>query len=282
MVDFHGMHPVYEDGALVEYYSPTHKIWLIGMIQLTIEKSEKWAGTPAFVYNIRLKKSGQLRTKVPLDMIREPFQPTDLVDVFSKRNAGQWMLGAIRGPFSGGNIVKGYKVNIEEQSGAPEMLLENVPSWRIRRRFPPRSSVEVYRGPILGWVKAVVHSVITAFPAEPPVPLSPFSPGTEAVPEDPIPDSDVPGVKPTPISDETTQWIREDAATVCGSTVFGEDGMSVHPWVQVPVYVEEWDEEEWGRDPDMERAQWVPSYLLRMRMIHLASSKQYGRRSFIM
>jgi len=279
---YQGLHPAFEDGAVVEYYSPTHKIWLVGVVNLSIEKSVK-LNLPVFVYNVRLKKSGQVRTRVPLDMIRTPFQPTDLVEVFSKRNTGQWMVASVRGPQAGGNIMKGYKVFVESQAGAPEMQLENVPSWRLRRRFPPRSSIEVYRGPVLGWVRSVVHGVITAFPAEPPVPLSPFSPGTSAdMAEEPHPFSDLPGARPPPIADDATQWQREDAATVCGSTVIGEEGMMVHPWVQVPVYVEEWDEEELDRDPEMERAQWIPSYLIRMHMIELASSKSYERRSFIM
>lgn len=289
---------MYEDGSMVEYFSPTHKIWLIGVVNVSMEKKATWTGTPVFVYNVTLKKSGQCRSRVPLDMMRIPFQPTELVEVFSKRNTGQWMVASIRGPHAGGNIMKGYKVFVESQSGCPEMLLENVPSWRLRRRFPPRSSIEVYRGMVLGWVRAVVHSVVTAFPAEPPVPLSPFSPGT-AADEDPMRREDtwgdpivrcqtdnwgdpIAGAHPKPIADEATQWQREDAATVCGSTVMGEEAMMVHPWVQVPVYVEEWDEEEWGRDPEFERAQWVPSYLIQMRMIDLASSKHYGRRSFVM
>jgi len=280
-VDFKGLHPAYEDGTLVEYFSPTHKIWIIGSVHLSIEKSKKWTSTPVFIYNVSLKKSGQVRTRVPLDMIRAPFSPTELVEVFSKRNSGQWMSATVRGPPAGGSIAKGYKVSVEEQAGVPEMLLENVPSWRIRRRFPPRSSIDAYRGPVLGWMKAVVHSVISAFPAEPPVPLSPFSPGTAADLQESTSSDQLPGAQPQPTADASTQWMRDDAATVCASTVCGED-MGVHPWVQVPVYVEEWDEEEWGRDPDIERAQWMPSYLIRMSMIQLASSKQYERRSFIM
>lgn len=276
-----GLRPVYEDEAVVEYFSPTHKIWLVGAIHLSIEKSKKWTGNPVFVYNVRVKKSGQMRNRVPVDMLRPPLEPTELVEVFSKRNTGQWMFGTIRGPKAGGNIMKGYKVFLESQAGVAEMLLENVPSWRIRRRFPARSSIEVYRGMVLGWVKAVVHSVITAFPAEPPIPISPWSPGTSADAERENTLQDLPGVRAPPVHDEATSWQREDAETMCGSTVIGEDNMGVHPWVQVPVYVEEWDEEEWGRDPDVERAQWVPSYLIRMRMIQLASSKGYERRSFM-
>lgn len=273
-----GLHPAYEEGDVVEYFSPTHKVWLVGEVHLSIEKSKKWTGNPVYVYDVSLKKSGQRRTRVPLDMIRAPFRPTELVEVFSKRNSGKWMLASIRGPHAGGNIMKGYKVFVEEQAGMPGMILEQVPSWRIRRRFPARSSIEVYRGPLVGWSRAVVHSVVNAFPLEPPVPLSPFSPGTAA---DPSQEPGIDLVSGRPTADDATRWQREDAATVCGTTVFGEDATMVHPWVQVPVYVEEWDEEEWGRDPDVERAQWVPSYLLRMRMINLASSKGYERRSFM-
>lgn len=285
--------PAHAHGDIVEYYSPTHKIWLIGIVQLSTEKSEV-RGFPVFVYNVRLRKSGQVRHDVPLDMIRAPFQPTELVEVFSKRNGGQWMLASILGK-APGNICKGYTVRVEETGGTPEMQIDKTPSWRIRRRFPARISIEVYRGPILGWVRSVVHSVVSAFPAEPPVPLSPWSPGTGTAGdiEESSDSSDDAScstaqprinsrtmLEPRPTADAKTQWLRDDAATICGSTVAGEDGMMVHPWVQVPVYVEEWDEFDWGRDPDVERAQWVPSYLLRMNMAQLASSKEYDRRSF--
>jgi len=274
-----GLCPCHEDASMVEYYSPTHKIWLVGELSVSVEKKKKKAANPVIVYNVRVKKSGQLRTRVPLDMIRKPFEPTELVEVFSKRNDGQWLSATIRGPKAGGNIMKGYKVAVESQAGLPEMLLDNVPSWRLRRRFPPRSSIEVYRGVVCGWAKAVVHSVITEFPAEPPMPLGPFSPGTSADMDDT--NTARSSFLLGPVADDTTQWMREDAATVCGTTVCGED-TGVHPWFQVPVYVEEWDEEDWDRDPEYERAQWVPSYLIRMRMIHLASSSSYQRRSYIM
>lgn len=277
-----GLHPAFQNGDVVEYYSPTHKIWLVGVMQLEMEKSKK-IQKMVFTYNVYLKKSGQIRHRVPLDMIRAPFQPTELIEVFSKRNAGQWLTGAIRGPVATGSIMKGYKVFVDKQEGSPEMLLEKVPSWRVRRRFPPRSNIEVYRGPLHGWMPGVVHSVITEFAAEPPVALSPFSPGCSDDPEPFVPE--VPGQQPPQVANESSDWHREDAATVCGSTVAGDEGVSVLPWMQVPVYVEEWDEAEWGHDPDLERAQWVPSYLIRMRMIRLAStneSRRDDRRSFMM
>jgi len=203
-------------------------------------------------------------------------------DCRNEGNAGQWLTGAIRGPVATGSIMKGYKVFVDKQEGSSEMLLEKVPSWRVRRRFPPRSNIEVYRGPLYGWMPGVVHSVITEFAAEPPVALSPFSPGCSDDPEPFVPE--VPGQQPPQVANESSDWHREDAATVCGSTVAGDEGVSVLPWMQVPVYVEEWDEAEWGHDPDLERAQWVPSYLIRMRMIRLAStneSRRDDRRSFM-
>jgi len=237
-----------------------------------------------------------------LDMLRAPFQSAELVECYSKRNGGQWMLGSIDGPRSPGYNLKSYKVRVEGQDNVPPMLLDSVPSWRIRRRFPPGSSIEVYCGPSLGWMKRVVHAVAAEFSAEPPVPLSVFSPGSTKNPtRAQLQSRDVTrGLTVAELfqmqaesSDESSQRSTTkpsltrtstfiDDATICATTVSGEGGVGVSPWVQIPVYTEDWDEAELearGRDPDAELADWTPSYLIRSAMVHWSSTEN-ERRAF--
>lgn len=266
---------IHRDGEVVEYFSSTHKVWLLGVVQVKLKDNADegdLVADPYFVYNVRLRQSSQWRYKVPLDMMRKPFEPMDIVDVFSKRKGGSWMVSVIES--SAGYMMKEYKCRVFGEGAVPPMTLEKVPSWRIRRRFPPGCSVEVYRGSLEGWQAGVVHSVAAEFPAEPPVPLSALSPGSGGSrTSEPAVATDIP---------RSMTMLMEDA-TICATSVVGDDGAGVYPWVQIPVYHEEWDEQEleedFGKDPDMELGMWTPSYLIRLRAVHW-KSEENDRRSF--
>lgn len=230
-----GLISVHAEGDLVEYFSSVRKVWLVGVVHISAPDAKKGSSrSPALVYNVSLEESQQTRNEVPLDMIRAPFQPAELVEVFTKRNSGQWMLASIIGPVTRDSIYKGYTVRVEAQQSSPAIVFQRVSSSRLRRRFPPCSSIDVYRGPLLGWERCVVHSSVLASPPKPPTPLSSSSPAA------------------------------------------AKD----QPWVLIPVYIEEWDDDERNLEPEKDVVHLVPSYLARLQMMRRVSSRDCERRSF--
>lgn len=133
----------YADGEYVEYYSWTHHKWMLGIF-----KGEH-ALTGGYMVDI---VQGQKRLDVHLDSLRAPLQDGELVQVFSKKMG--WLSGSISGrqdPRMG--TVSGYKVQLSARQGS---VIENIPAERVRREFPAGAALEIWRGPSIGWVRALV------------------------------------------------------------------------------------------------------------------------------
>jgi hypothetical protein len=140
----------YEDGQSIEYYSVTHRQWMSGTIEADIrsEKSQR-----VVYYNVTLTQGRQLRLNVDLDLLREPLSSGDEVEYVSDESNGRRTPAFIANQQSPAPALLGYRV-VLERSGK---VLDRVPANKLKRRFVQGQSVEVYRGPELGWQKAVVH-----------------------------------------------------------------------------------------------------------------------------
>jgi len=135
---------------IVEYYSSSHKVWVQGVLHLQLIEDPE----PRPCYCVAVKKGAQMRVDVPVDAIRPKMCQGEPVELYSRRNNGQWVAGFIVGEQSRGATTLGYRAQIEH-SGVD---LDHVPAMRLRRRFLKGTAVEVYRGPPHGWRPAVVHS----------------------------------------------------------------------------------------------------------------------------
>jgi len=149
----------YEEGDCVEYWSKTHRKWILGEIRLAFPSS-----TSGLVrYDVSVGSAGQQRSDVGLGAVRRPLQQDERVEVFSKRGGGRWVPAAVSGTQSQFATRAGYNVLLD---GAPEPLTA-VPASRLRRLYRPDELVQVYRGPAQGWQPATVQRLALAPGARP-------------------------------------------------------------------------------------------------------------------
>jgi len=145
---------LYQDGERVEYFSQTHQRWVMAKIKVEIHEGDDDNNLePIVMYDV-VMAHGIRHKNVQLDMLRPPFQHGELVELFSKRNGGSWLPGLIVGEQKAGATMSGYSVSLEDH----DEVFQEIPSMRLRRRYPPGLSVAVYRGPREGWnYDAIVH-----------------------------------------------------------------------------------------------------------------------------
>lgn len=140
---------LYEDGATIEYYTRTHKRWIPGKVF-----TKKVPGTllrePEVTYTVEVRTGtrAQLRSDVPIYLLRNASKDGDSVEVYSVKRGDRWVEAFVEGtPNSFGVSV------VLEEDGTK---LERVPTGRVRRRFLHGDQVEVYRGPARGFVSGEV------------------------------------------------------------------------------------------------------------------------------
>jgi len=137
-------HSPYSIGEYVQYYSWSHRKWLLSIFQ------GRQGFTEFYIVDI---VQGKRRFHVHLDCLRSPFQADELVEVFSQRKG--WLPASVSGhqdPIRAMRI--GYKVQLDGREG---LSIDHVPSERLRRRFPAGASVEIWHGPLTGWQRTTVH-----------------------------------------------------------------------------------------------------------------------------
>jgi len=145
---------LFEDGEKLEYFSHTHKRWVTAKIQIEIKDGDDDEDLePIVMYNVLL--AGVTHLNVQLDMLRKPFVHDELVELFSKRDGGQWLPGIIKGTQTAGATMTGYQVQRLDDDSLD--IFQEIPAIRLRRRFPPDLPINVYRGPRDGWHKLFVH-----------------------------------------------------------------------------------------------------------------------------
>jgi len=146
--------PAYEDDDVVEYYAVKQEQWILARMQVDLQRPSL-QNVPAgnIHYNVLIGQvSKQLRQDVPLDVLRPPLERSEAVEVFSLRGGGSWLPAYIDRDQPGDTNL-GY--NIRLHPGGQE--LRRIPATRLRRRFPSRMVVRVYKGPDLGWARMIVH-----------------------------------------------------------------------------------------------------------------------------
>jgi hypothetical protein len=172
-----GMIPIIDDGSRIQYYSITNADWILGTLHVKKAfQNIKHFNQPRLSYWVTFPRMNKDREDVMVDCFRRPFSTAEPIDIFSQRDGGIWIPGFIDGEPRQCAVTVGYRVRIEHDN--EEAILDNIPPWRLRRRFPPGCPVQVYQGLERGWVQAVVHSLAAADSSPPPLPpLGQTSPG---------------------------------------------------------------------------------------------------------
>jgi hypothetical protein len=215
----------FPDGADIEYYSTSNGNWLPGSVVLSLKNKY---GNPKLQYDIIFPRSNKNREDVPVDCLRKRFAQAELVEVYSKRNEGEWLPACINGQPAAWAVTLGYRVQVEEAG----IVLENVQPWRLRRRFPAGCGVDVFREG-RGWDRAVVHSLAdSAQAAGHPMALKPVPKLSSTSPCGPH-DMEANNHVPT--------WA---------------------PWTYIPVF-EEAAGEEGNTSVEADEPEWIPSYNVR-------------------
>lgn len=146
--------PAYEDDDVVEYYAVKQEQWILARMQVDLQRPSLQSVPSGNIhYNVLIGQvSKQLRQDVPLDVLRPPLMQGEPVEVFSLRAGGSW-LPAIIDREQPGDTNLGY--NIRLHPGGQE--LRRIPATRLRRRFPAKQVIRIYKGPDLGWTRMIVH-----------------------------------------------------------------------------------------------------------------------------
>ena len=82
--------PIYPDGSRLEYYSMSNDAWVLGTSSFFVLAPRDGEDTPAVRYDIRLG-GGQQRANADPGSMRWELAPNEDVDIFSKRNGGEWV-----------------------------------------------------------------------------------------------------------------------------------------------------------------------------------------------
>jgi len=155
--------PIMQHGSRVEYYSKTHKRWMMGTLEV-----KQLPGTllkdPEITYSVNVHTGGtkmQRRENVTPDTFRAPLAQGDRVEVFS-RSRGEWLTGLLEGMQHNPGL-NGYRVQMDDDTMSGEgkdggRIFEKVPANRVRRHFDVGSVVSCYRGPVEGWQVGFVES----------------------------------------------------------------------------------------------------------------------------
>ncbi|CAE8584018.1 unnamed protein product, partial [Polarella glacialis] len=140
----------YATDARLEYWSETHSQWITAKVTGTGYSN----GDGQLVYNLLVGASNQPRMCISIDALREPLKAAEPISVYSSREQ-KWFHALVEGPQSISATTVGYMIRILDMKDEAE-ILANVPSARLRRRFPNGSLVEVFQGQLKGWVSGTV------------------------------------------------------------------------------------------------------------------------------
>lgn len=143
--------PLIDDGQRIEYFSLSHKRWMPAIMQVEYSLSGNADAGKSIIYHADLGH-GSKHLNVPLDCVRRLFSPGELVQVYSHRQGGEWLAAEIYGAQGLIPTNVGYTVRLT----GSQQVLENIPSARLRHRFPPGMQVRVLRTCDRSWVKGVV------------------------------------------------------------------------------------------------------------------------------
>lgn len=146
--------PAYEDGEPVEYFSQSHSRWIAGRVHSDVLQGDRLGLT--YSVSIKTRSRTQLREHVGLDELRAPFRAEDLVEVYFAEDGGMWAPAVVDGEqgVHSWTAAHGYRVSLC-RDGRREAS-QRISAVRLRRRFPEGFLVQLYRGPTVGWVAAVV------------------------------------------------------------------------------------------------------------------------------
>ncbi|CAE8648437.1 unnamed protein product, partial [Polarella glacialis] len=151
----------YEPGSKVEYYSMTHKRWLTARINSS--GNFRIDGMNP-TYELKVGLQGQTRQFVDMHLLRPPLADGEPVEYFwDKQDC--WLQAEVCGAQSSGTTL-GYKLRLEYCPESLEAIIPWAPAAKIRRHFMVGSLVEVYRGPVMGWVAGEVAHVEEADPSQ--------------------------------------------------------------------------------------------------------------------
>ncbi|CAE8600849.1 unnamed protein product, partial [Polarella glacialis] len=134
----------------LEYWSETHSQWITAKVIGTGYSN----GDGQLVYNLLVGASSQPRMCISMDVLREPLKAAEPISVYSSR-AQKWFHAFVEGPQHIAATTVGYTIRILDIKDGAEIMV-NVPSARLRRRFPKDSLVEVFQGQLKGWVLGTV------------------------------------------------------------------------------------------------------------------------------
>jgi hypothetical protein len=133
----------YMSGTLVEYFSATHSKWCRGIVEGKGRfLSEE--GMPTYTVTVGSGTQAMRRYDIALSSLRRVPKKDDLLNVFMKKDK-RWIRAAMI-----------------EAKGVPSLMycakvLEtgkvcHFPADKVEMCFPSRSEVQVYQGPLKGWV----------------------------------------------------------------------------------------------------------------------------------
>jgi hypothetical protein len=150
----------YETGTKVEYYSRSNGLWLpaevfakANMVRRSVVDVDTVITYDIHVLGARVQELYDVK----FESLRLPFEALEYVDIYSRDaklpTGGKWLAGRINGPQVSGATMVGYQVLITDT----QIVLEMIPATRLRRRYNEGQQIEVYKGAVEGWVKAVVQ-----------------------------------------------------------------------------------------------------------------------------
>lgn len=149
----------YQDGERVEYFSYSIENWVMATVKIVIKESNNnnnennaTQPMPVLMYDVILT-GGMRHNNVSLDCLRQPLKHGDMVELFSKRNGGEWMPGVIVGTQQASAAMTGYQVHLNDNTE----VFQDIPAIRVRLRFPEYAPIWVYFGRRRGWEKKTVH-----------------------------------------------------------------------------------------------------------------------------
>jgi len=140
----------YAEGEIVEFFSKSHWRWIEG--ETRVQACGGAGGAPLIDVYVDGK---HFHSNVALDCLRPILRPGELVEVSSDGKSIPAVLASIQPPAA---TQVGYHVRVENKGE----ILANIPAIKLRRRFRARASVEVYRGPTVGWCQARVHGAMAS------------------------------------------------------------------------------------------------------------------------
>lgn len=148
-------------GAVVEYYSSTHGVWVQGRIYSRGHVQTRTSVMPS--YTVILRSRSQRRDYVELCDLRPPLQQGSYVSVFDG-SSHVWLPAFVDHyqkyphPLAYEVIMEAEPTSHSQPGGDQEKRRVIVPAHNVRQRFLRGSKVEVYFGVKSGWLPAVVCS----------------------------------------------------------------------------------------------------------------------------